>query len=158
MDDLHLVSTPNSRNRNRRGEVLRTKRCPMCGRRRSIKYFVHKSTIRRRCDTCRTCLSMDTYLSNIHKHRANIAVKKAIKAGLIVPEPCVICAKHPPRNSYEQWAQSRGKAVAHHNDYSKPLDVIWLCRRHHRHWHVWFMAEGGERLESEVDAQRKGGK
>jgi hypothetical protein len=25
--------------------------------------------------------------------------------------------------------------VAHHHDYSKPLDVLWICRKHHRELH-----------------------
>lgn len=24
---------------------------------------------------------------------------------------------------------------AHHNDYSKPFEVVWLCRKCHRNWH-----------------------
>lgn len=28
-----------------------------------------------------------------------------------------------------------GKLEAHHQDYAKPLDVTWLCRRHHLHLH-----------------------
>lgn len=27
------------------------------------------------------------------------------------------------------------KAEAHHDDYLKPLNVRWLCRRHHDEWH-----------------------
>ena len=27
------------------------------------------------------------------------------------------------------------KAQAHHDDYSKPLDVRWLCFKHHREHH-----------------------
>jgi len=28
------------------------------------------------------------------------------------------------------------KAERHHPDYSKPLEVIWLCRRHHKRLHA----------------------
>ena len=31
---------------------------------------------------------------------------------------------------------------AHHDDYSKPLEVRWLCQSHHKQWH----AENGEGL------------
>ena len=27
------------------------------------------------------------------------------------------------------------KAEAHHEDYDKPLDVVWLCHKHHREIH-----------------------
>ena len=50
--------------------------------------------------------------------RAGYVVSKAIKRGALVPEPCEMCGK--------------GGTQAHHDDYSKPLDVTWLCR--HCHW------------------------
>ena len=34
--------------------------------------------------------------------------------------PCEICG---------------AKAEAHHDDYEKPLEVRWLCFKHHREWH-----------------------
>ena len=43
-------------------------------------------------------------------------VRKAIAEGIIVkPEECSECLK-------------KCNAEAHHEDYSRPLDVIWLCR------------------------------
>lgn len=50
---------------------------------------------------------------------AHRMVKEAIKAGLLIPQPCEKC-------------KSINKIEAHHDDYSKPLKVRWLCRTHHR--------------------------
>ncbi len=46
----------------------------------------------------------------------------AIKKGFLIPKPCEVCEKV--------------KVDAHHDDYTKPLDVRWLCRYHHveHHW------------------------
>ena len=54
--------------------------------------------------------------------KANNAVSRAIRAGKLVKQPCIRCGGLP--------------AVAHHDDYSKPLDVIWLCRKHHVELHL----------------------
>lgn len=55
------------------------------------------------------------------KIRAREILSLAIKKRKIIKKPCEICG--------EQISQ------AHHEDYSKPLDVIWLCRKHHREIH-----------------------
>lgn len=52
---------------------------------------------------------------------AHDAVRSATKRGLLVRQPCEVCGDT--------------KAEAHHCDYSKPLDVMWLCRLHHKKWH-----------------------
>lgn len=55
-------------------------------------------------------------------------VAKAIKDGVLVrPETCSRCGSKA-KNS---WAT--GNIEAHHEDYSKPLDVIWLCKTCHRY-------------------------
>lgn len=41
------------------------------------------------------------------------------KRGVLIPEPCAICG-------------TTDQIEMHHEDYSKPLDVVWLCRAHHR--------------------------
>jgi hypothetical protein len=51
------------------------------------------------------------------RDKARALVRWAIKNGTIVKMPCQICG----------YARSE----AHHEDYSKPLDVIFLCRKHH---------------------------
>lgn len=56
--------------------------------------------------------------SNPKKRKAHIIVGNAIRDGLLIPKPCERC-------SYGIGVQ------AHHEDYSKPLDVTWLCRPCH---------------------------
>lgn len=54
------------------------------------------------------------------RHRINKMVYYALKKGkLIKPEKCMIC------NSNEY------RIEAHHPDYEKPLEVIWLCQKCH---------------------------
>jgi len=60
------------------------------------------------------------------KYRAHYYVKNAIRDGRLVRQPCEVCGK--PR------------AEAHHDDYSKPLEVRWLCKAHHRAAHAVFTA------------------
>lgn len=47
---------------------------------------------------------------------------KALKKGLVIKQPCEICGLLE-------------NIEGHHEDYSKPLDVIWLCFKHHRWIH-----------------------
>lgn len=54
------------------------------------------------------------------KIHARAAVSAAIRSGELVRQPCVKCG---------------GRGTAHHHDYSKPLDVVWLCVRHHAEEH-----------------------
>jgi hypothetical protein len=50
-------------------------------------------------------------------------VRRAIKSGVLVPpDQCGGCARPSVRLD------------AVHEDYSRPLDITWLCRRCHYHW------------------------
>lgn len=77
--------------------------------------------------TCHTC-----HAEAMRKHRATHklsgeALKRAkcrwklnvyVKRGSIKKQPCEVCGA----------AQT---LEAHHEDYDKPLEVKWLCRKHH---------------------------
>lgn len=60
--------------------------------------------------------------SNPDKYAAHIATNNAIRDGKLTKQPCEVCG-------------TMKNIHAHHDDYSKPLDVRWLCAAHHRQWH-----------------------
>ena len=54
--------------------------------------------------------------------KARSKVQHATTSGALVRKPCEVCGE---------------KLVeAHHDDYSKPLEVRWLCKKHHMEHHV----------------------
>ena len=57
------------------------------------------------------------------KYKAHSLVNSAVKCNRMRKEPCQVCG-------------STERVHAHHDDYSKPLDVRWLCAAHHRQWHA----------------------
>lgn len=57
-----------------------------------------------------------------NKARVRRQTRSAILAGTLVRQPCEVCGAE--------------KVDAHHDDYSKPLDVRWLCRTHHNEFHA----------------------
>lgn len=54
--------------------------------------------------------------------KCQMAVGTAIRDGRLVKGVCEVCG-------------STSKIHGHHDDYSKPLDVRWLCPKHHAEWH-----------------------
>jgi site-specific recombinase XerD len=58
---------------------------------------------------------------NRNKYIANSKVRYAISTKKIKQEPCIKCGAQ--------------KSEAHHPDYSKPLEVVWLCDYHHKEEH-----------------------
>jgi hypothetical protein len=52
---------------------------------------------------------------------AHSAVARAIRKGELVRQPCCRCGAE--------------KTVAHHEDYDKPLEVVWLCQPCHKQRH-----------------------
>lgn len=58
------------------------------------------------------------------RKRAASAVSNAIRDGKLIPWP--VCA----------LPECSGKPQGHHPDYSRPLDVVWLCIKHHKEVHA----------------------
>ena len=67
--------------------------------------------------------SRSYWRDNTEKARAHDAVKRALKAGKLQKGPCRYC-------------QTTHFVQAHHEDYTKPLDVIWLCPACHSWYHT----------------------
>lgn len=55
------------------------------------------------------------------KNLARAKINNGYKNGTIKKQPCEVCGNP--------------KTQAHHPDYRKPLDVKWLCFKHHRELH-----------------------
>jgi|HubBroStandDraft_1064217.scaffolds.fasta_scaffold159493_2 hypothetical protein len=61
-----------------------------------------------------------------------------LRRGRLKKEGCAVCG---------------GAAQMHHPDYDRPLDVVWLCEKHHRDVHDWpmFLAIAREPSRGEDD-------
>lgn len=55
------------------------------------------------------------------KAQSRYQTHKALQSGTITKQPCEVCGME--------------KVEAHHLDYQKPTNIMWLCRKHHREWH-----------------------
>ena len=55
------------------------------------------------------------------KEKARATVYINTRNGNLNKTPCMVCGKE--------------KVDAHHNDYTKPLEIIWLCHKHHIELH-----------------------
>jgi len=58
--------------------------------------------------------------SEPEKYKARYKINNCIKLGKIKRHMC-FCGKN---------------AEAHHEDYSRPLEIVWLCPSHHRELHI----------------------
>lgn len=65
---------------------------------------------------------------NPRKRSAHRKVEVAIRTGRMTRKPCGMCGNV--------------NSQAHHDDYSKPLDVIWLCPQHHKQRHKILTLQG----------------
>lgn len=133
----------------------KTKTCFKCKAEKPItEFYVHPQMGDGRLNKCKECTRRDVaanYRANIehyveyerqrfkrpkrkaqikkyHRERrapekriANQAASNAIRDGRLIRKPCEVCGAE--------------KVEAHHDDYNKPLEVRWLCRKHHLEHH-----------------------
>jgi hypothetical protein len=61
--------------------------------------------------------------NNPEKRKAHLIVGNALRDGRLKKGLCFICGTNK-------------NIEAHHPDYSKPLEILWICRKHHGqiHW------------------------
>lgn len=71
------------------------------------------------------------------RYIANNAVNNAIRDEKLFPLPCWTCG-------------ATENTEAHHPAYNLPLDVIWLCKKHHLETHV--MARNVDRVARRIKA------
>ena len=58
---------------------------------------------------------------DLRRQVAHSSVARAVRNGRLVRQPCCRCGE--------------AKTVAHHEDYDKPLEVVWLCQPCHKQRH-----------------------
>jgi len=77
------------------------------------KYFATRNRVREQQKTAS--------LSRFVKTKARYATTLAIKAGGIEKTPCTVCGEV--------------SSETHHFDYNDPMNVTFLCTKHHKEWH-----------------------
>jgi len=130
---------------------METKTCNKCGEEKPLELFYgaasNKDNLSGHCKSCKAKYGRvwrgknpDYYSKYAVSHRKSICetsnqwnkdnpdkarcrgiVWRALKNGDIFKESCVVCGNH--------------NSQAHHDDYSLPLDIIWLCNKHHKELH-----------------------
>lgn len=76
--------------------------------------------------------------ANLAKYSAHLAVQQAISSGALTKGACEVCGA--------------AKVDAHHDRYDQPLNVRWLCRRHHVKLHYF----GEDMFPINADPARSG--
>lgn len=103
--------------------------CRFCKRKKDKVYsreYRRKNPKWKREDNKKNAISRNELIKKYHQKypergKAQYLLKRAILKEEIKREPCIVCESP--------------KVHGHHEDYSKPLEVIWLCSIHHKAIH-----------------------
>jgi len=90
-------------------------------RRNREKHRLQAKEHHRRNREKRKIQSKKRYHKNPEKTLAQLKARRAIASGELVKEPCIFCGDV--------------NVHGHHEDYTKPLEVTWLCKSHHQQVH-----------------------
>lgn len=93
--------------------------------------FLRRSGRQQRCSPCQEAHAKAVRNSpeSTVSRRTHTAVKRAIAAGLLERRPCEAI-------NYRERVCGRTPTHGHHEDYARPLDVVWLCGYHHKSRHA----------------------
>ena len=105
--------------------------CINCYAKKPIESFsVRKDTGKRR-GQCRECEYADRdegRKQNLHKDRAKTIANNAIKSGVLKKKDnCEVCNADGGETGL----------IKHHEDYNRPLFIMWLCRSCHSVIHAY---------------------
>jgi hypothetical protein len=140
-----------------------TKKCTRCGLAKPLdEYHVRNSRPLGRASECNSCFSLrqfkyrrehaeqqleyekqrkqaagEEYLEQARRYKeghvegevARHAAGSARRTGRLVPKACWCAA-------FSGGVRCHGRTEGHHEDYAKPLEVIWLCQSHHQRLHA----------------------
>lgn len=100
--------------------------CYMCRKEKNSSEFnkdkSRASGIGGRCKPCQREVEKKYYKQRDKKKiDARSKLNQSINKGLITRQPCEVCGEV--------------KTEAHHDDYDKPLEVRWVCQKHHQEHH-----------------------
>lgn len=117
------------------------KTCFKCKRTKPLsEFYIHYQMADGYLNKCKECTKRDVrkhyrrnkkkvddydrwrHKARPEKYLAQVAVRNAVARGNLVKGPCAVCG-------------STERIHGHHDDYSKRLEVIWLCPKHHGERH-----------------------
>lgn len=115
--------------------------CSQCGNKYLLRYYKkHREALKIRWrnynHTESATINTRNYrLRHPEKYKAKNKAYNAYLSGKIKRENCELCG---------------GKAQMHHDDYSKPLKVRWLCHKHHQEYHRQ-LRQFGNNLQTKME-------